>query len=235
MPFHDWNEKIDFECYAPNGSSRILNENHKIVEIVNNYAKINFNFGATLMSWFKAKSPQTYENIILGDRQSQDYFGGHGSAMAQVYNHIIMPLANKRDKETQIIWGIKDFESHFNRKPEGMWLGEAAVDTETLELLVENGIKFTLLAPQQAKRFRKIGSNEWYNGVNPFQHYYCNLPSGKKIALFFYKNKNHSGQKNLGACRLARRVFANFACARKNNSRTAQYDYYFEFFFALGL
>jgi alpha-amylase/alpha-mannosidase (GH57 family) len=218
MPFHDWNEKIDFECYATNGASRILNNQHKIVEIVNNYANISFNFGATLMSWFKTKSPQTYEKVILGDQQSQINFGGHGSAMAQVYNHIIMPLANKRDKETQIIWGIKDFESHFNRKPEGMWLGEAGVDTETLELLVENGIKFTLLAPQQAKKFRKIGSNEWYNGINPFQHYYCNLPSGKKIALFFYEGEVSSkvafeGLLNDGR-NLANRMLSHFQYAQ---------------------
>ncbi len=193
MPYHDWNEKIDFECYSPNGASRILDNNMRIVEIVNNYAKMSFNFGATLMSWFKSKSPQTYQNVIEGDRQSQEYFGGHGSAMAQVYNHIIMPLANKNDKETQIIWGIKDFESHFNRKPEGMWLGESAVDTETLELMVANGIKFTVLAPQQAKRFRKIGTETWYNGVNSLQHYYCMLPSGKKIALFFYEGYVSSG------------------------------------------
>ena len=109
-PFHDWNERITYECYGPNGSSRILNEDRGIVDIVNNYRKISFNFGPTLLSWLEIHSPKVYDQIIKADRQSMEQFGGHGSAMAQVYNHIIMPLANRRDKETQVIWGIKDFE-----------------------------------------------------------------------------------------------------------------------------
>ena len=113
-------------------------------------------------------------------------FDGHGSAIGQVYNHMIMPLANRRDKETQIIWGIEDFKKRFNRMPEGMWLGEAAVDTETLELLVDHGIKYSLFAPRQAKRFRKIGEEQWHDGVNSNLHYWYKLPNGKKIALFFY-------------------------------------------------
>ncbi len=186
FPYHDWNERITRECYYPNAFSRVLNDDGKIIDIVNNYSKISFNFGPTLLSWMEQHAPVTYQAILDSDKESLKYFDGHGSAMAQVYNHLIMPLANKRDKETQIIWGIADFKKRFQRAPEGMWLGEAAVDTETLGLMAEHGIKFTLLAPSQAARFRKIGSEEWTNGIDSNQHYKCNLPNGKSIVLYFY-------------------------------------------------
>ena len=189
-PYHDWNERITAECYDPNASSRILDENNVIKNIINNYSRISFNFGPTLLSWMESYATETYEAILEADKLSLSNFGGHGSAVAQVYNHIIMPLANKRDKETQILWGIRDFESRFKRKPEGMWLAETAVDTETLELLAEHKIKFTILAPRQAKAVRKIGSEDWTEvndrSVNTKKVYQCNLPSGKSIALFFY-------------------------------------------------
>lgn len=185
-PYHDWNERITAECYMPNSASRILDGEGKIVDIVNNYAKISFNFGPTLLSWMKDYAPKTYQAILEGDKESVQNFNGHGSAIAQVYNHLIMPLANRRDKETQIIWGIEDFKSRFHREPEGIWLAETAVDLETLELLVEHNIKYTILAPNQVNRFRRIGENDWHEGVDPRKHYYCNLPSGKKIVLFVY-------------------------------------------------
>jgi alpha-amylase/alpha-mannosidase (GH57 family) len=189
-PYHDWNERITAECYEPNASSRILDENNVIKNIINNYSRISFNFGPTLLSWMESYATETYEAILEADKLSMSNFGGHGSAVAQVYNHIIMPLANKRDKETQILWGIRDFESRFKRKPEGMWLAETAVDTETLELLAEHKIKFTILAPRQAKAVRKIGAQDWTEvndrTVNTKKVYQCDLPSGKSIALFFY-------------------------------------------------
>ncbi len=185
-PYHDWNERIDSECYNPNANSRVLNDEGKIIDIVNNYSKISFNFGPTLLSWLEKYSPETYSGILKADKESMKNFGGHGSAMAQVYNHLIMPLCNRRDKETQVKWGIYDFEKRFKRKPEGMWLAETAVDYETLEVLAEHDIKFTVLAPRQAKAFRKIGEENWSQGVNSQFHYICNLPSGKKITLFFY-------------------------------------------------
>lgn len=185
-PYHDWNERITRESYYPNAFSRVLNDEGKIIDIVNNYSKISFNMGATLLSWMEQHAPVTYQAILESDRLSMENFGGHGSAVAQVYNHMIMPLANRRDKETQIIWGIEDFKKRFNRMPEGMWLGEAAVDTETLELMADHGILYTLLAPRQAKRFRKTGTEQWHEGVNSNLHYWYPLPSGKKIALFFY-------------------------------------------------
>lgn len=184
-PYHDWNERITGECYGPNGVSRILNDDGKIEDIVNNYARISFNFGPTLLSWLEVHRPKTYRRILDADKQSMTHYSGHGSALAQVYNHIIMPLANARDKETQVIWGIRDFEYRFQRRPEGMWLAETAVDTETLEVLAAQDIKFTILAPRQAKRFRKPGG-DWVEGIDPRRPYLCHLPSGKSITLFFY-------------------------------------------------
>jgi alpha-amylase/alpha-mannosidase (GH57 family) len=196
-PYHDWNERINAECYDPNATSRILDETRIIKNIVNNYSRISFNFGATLLSWMEQYAPETYEAILEADKQSLLNFGGHGSAVAQVYNHIIMPLANARDKETQILWGIRDFEYRFKRKPEGMWLAETAVDTETLEVLAENDITFTILAPRQAKAVRKIGTTDWTavhdRTVNTTKAYRCNLPSGKSIVVFFYEGDISQG------------------------------------------
>jgi alpha-amylase/alpha-mannosidase (GH57 family) len=189
-PYHDWNERISAECYGPNAASRILDENRVIRNIVNNYSKISFNFGPTLLSWMETNDRETYEAILEADKQSIENFSGHGSAIAQVYNHIIMPLANKRDKETQIVWGIRDFTHRFNRKPEGMWLAETAVDYETLELLAVHDIKFTIFAPRQAKAIRKIGEEQWHNvndrSIDTKKSYLCKLPSGKGITVFFY-------------------------------------------------
>ncbi len=188
-PYHDWNERISAECYAPNAASRIL-EDGIIKNIVNNYSRISFNFGPTLLSWMEANDKETYDAILEADKESEKVFDGHGSALAQVYNHMIMPLANERDKRTQIIWGIRDFEYRFGRLPEGMWLAETAVDTATLEALAENNIKFTVLAPRQAKAFRKIGEESWMDltgkSINTRKVFKVNLPSGKSIAVFFY-------------------------------------------------
>ncbi len=189
-PYHDWNERITDECYARNAASRMLDTDGSIVDILNNYAWMSFNFGPTLLEWMEKKEPETYQAILAADKESQERFSGHGSALAQVYNHMIMPLANERDKHTQVIWGIYDFKRRFGRDPEGMWLGETAADTATLEVLADHNIKFTILSPYQAKSYRKIGETTWHNAtnaqVNPNRPYVCNLPSGKSIVLFFY-------------------------------------------------
>jgi len=190
FPYHDWNDRITAECYATNATTRLLDEKGLIRGIVNNYAQISFNFGPTLLSWLEQHAPAVYQSILEADRQSQERFSGHGSALAQAYNHMIMPLAAPRDKQTQVLWGIRDFEHRFQRKPEGMWLPEAAVDVATLETLAEHGIRFTLLAPRQARRVRKIDSGDWQDvageKVDPTRPYLARLPSGRSIALFFY-------------------------------------------------
>jgi alpha-amylase/alpha-mannosidase (GH57 family) len=189
-PYHDWNERITAECYAPNGASRILGSDGQIEQIVNNYSRISFNFGPTLLAWLERFAASTYQAVLDADRESQKKFGGHGSALAQAYNHIIMPLANDRDKETQVVWGIRDFERRFRRKPEGMWLPETAVDLATLELLATHGIHFTILSPYQARRVRPVGGRAWRSvqggRVDPSMAYRMDLPSGRTINIFFY-------------------------------------------------
>jgi hypothetical protein len=171
-PSHDWNVRIADQCYSPNGASRILSPNGHIETIVNNYSYMSFNIGPTLMNWIRTQKPDTYNNIKKADLLSAERLDGHGNAIAQVYNHIIMPLASTKDKLTQIRWGIKDFEYHYNRKPEGMWLAETAINMKTIVALIKEGIKFTILSPKQAKNFRALAkkeakdSNEWIDCSN---------------------------------------------------------------------
>jgi hypothetical protein len=188
-PFHDWNERITRECYAPNSRARLLDGHGKIAHLINNYAWISFNFGPTLLHWMEHAAPEVLRGLVEGDRLSRERRGGHGNALAQVYNHVIMPLASARDKETQVRWGLANFRRHFGHDAEGMWLPETAVDLATLEVLADHGIRFTILAPRQAKRWRKIGGDEWTSapdGIDPSRAYLCRLPSGGSIALFFY-------------------------------------------------
>jgi len=190
LPWHDWNERITVECYAPNAAARILDGNSKIENIISNYSKISFNFGPTLLAWMKDKMPKTHDAIVAADKLSRERYSGHGSAMAQVYNHMILPLANPRDKYTQVYWGIRDFEFRFGRKPEGMWLSETAADSETLDVLAEQGILFTVLSPYQASQARRIGDKRWkdVNGarIDPSRTYRVKLPSKRTINVFFY-------------------------------------------------
>ncbi|AGL02729.1 DUF3536 domain-containing protein [Desulfoscipio gibsoniae] len=189
-PYHDWNERINAECYAPNTAARILNVKNLIRKIFNNYSRISFNFGPTLLDWLETSDPEVYQGIIEADRASRQTFSGHGSAIAQAYNHMIMPLANRRDKYTQVRWGIEDFKYRFGRGPEGMWLPETAVDLETLDILAQEGIGFTILSPYQARRVRPIGG-DWREvgseGIDPTMPYLLRLPeTGRQINIFFY-------------------------------------------------
>jgi alpha-amylase/alpha-mannosidase (GH57 family) len=194
-PYHDWNERITSECYAPNGASRIQNKANQIIRIVNNYSQMSFNFGPTLLSWLEEFAPRTYRMIQDADQTSAERFSGHGSAVAQVYNHIIMPLASERDARTQIRWGIADFEHRFGRRPEGMWLAETAVSRSVLDILAQERIRYTILAPHQCARIRKLAPagekpgpwTETPNAlVDPTQPYLVRLDNGRSIAVFFY-------------------------------------------------
>jgi alpha-amylase/alpha-mannosidase (GH57 family) len=190
-PYHDWNERICAECYAPNGAARIVNPANLITRIVNNYARISFNVGPTLLSWLRENAPRTYRMVMDGERRSRKSYRGHSSAMAQVYNHMILPLACRRDRVTQIRWGIADYRSNYGAPPEGMWLAETAADTESLELMAENGIKFTLLAPHQCKRIRPLKEGAaWTDtpnaSVDTTHPYLVRFSSGASIAVFFY-------------------------------------------------
>ena len=210
-PYHDWNDRITAECYAPNGASRITNQQNEIVRILNNYARMSFNFGPTLLSWLHDKAPRTYHMIVEADRASQGRYAGHGSAVAQCYNHIIMPLASTRDALTQIRWGIADFVHRFGRRQEGMWLAETAVNRHVLDLMAQEGIKFTILAPNQCAQVRAIPARQaeaaepadaaklpteapWTPtpnaSVDPTQPYRVPLDEGRSIAVFFYDGPN---------------------------------------------
>ena len=197
QPFHDWNERILHECYRPNAFARIINDRQQLIGIVNNFEYLSFNIGATLMSWLEQYDLEVYKKIIEADRLSSERLNGHGNAIAQVYNHIILPLANKRDKYTQIRWGKEDFYSRFGREAEGMWLAETAVDYETLEALIDEEIRFIVLAPSQAESCRPIphaqsteAELQWHqvagSQIDPTRPYRCFIKDGRYIDIFFY-------------------------------------------------
>jgi len=192
-PDHDWNEKISKQCYGPNGASRIVDDLNSIIEISNNYQYMSFNFGPTLLSWLEVHMPEAYQNILSADEKSLQLYDGHGCAIAQVYNHMIMPLANQNDKYTQIIWGLKDFQKRFKRNSEGIWLAETAVDAQTLEALIDCGVKYTILSPHQAKCINRIGENSWqdvsWGSIDPsraYRYFVEGTNKQKYIDLFFY-------------------------------------------------
>ncbi|MFP5214041.1 MAG: DUF3536 domain-containing protein, partial [Acidobacteriota bacterium] len=189
-PYHDWNERINSECYRANTAARLVDDQNRIVSLSNNYRNLSFNFGPTLLRWLEKYDPWVYRSILETDRESCERFGGHGNAMAQSYNHIIMPLANRRDKTTQILWGIRDFEHRFGRRPEGMWLSETAVDRETLSIMADAGLKFTVLSPFQAAQWRILGEDTWRDapdGTIPTgRAYRYDCGNGKFIDIFFY-------------------------------------------------
>lgn len=188
-PSHDWNERITSECYAANSRARLLNGEGHIEKVVSNYERMSFNFGPTLLAWMKDFAPAAYARIIAADIATVRQFEGHGSAMAQAYNHAILPLCNDRDRQTQVRWGVRDFASRFGRRPEGMWLPETAADTASLEALASEGIRFTVLAPRQCAAVRPLEGGEWQEvreTVDPTRAYLCRLPSGRSITLFFY-------------------------------------------------
>ena len=188
-PFHNWNERITEECYAANTHAAILDGNGAVSRTVNTYEWISFDFGPTLLSWLEENAADTYQAIVAADTTSSLRYDGHGSAMAQAYNHTILPLTNGRDRLTQVRWGIADFEHRFGRRPEGMWLPETAVDSETLDLLAREGIAFTVLSPYQAAAvegedgsWHEVGSG----GVDTRIPYSIDLPQGRRISVFFY-------------------------------------------------
>jgi alpha-amylase/alpha-mannosidase (GH57 family) len=191
-PFHDWNEKIYQECYKTNAHAQIIDDKGIVLKEINNYSHLNFNFGPTLLNWIKIKHPETYEEIIEADKQSIPLHNGHGNAIAMAYNHIIMPLANEQDKITQVKWGLKDFEFHFGRKSESIWLPETACNWDTIEVLISEGIKYIILDVSQAEKARKIGDESWTdvsNGsIDPKMPYKCfsQRKPEKYIDIFFY-------------------------------------------------
>ena len=220
LPFHDWNERITSECYAANaepGAKAVPPKD--VAPLPANYSKMSFDFGPTLLSWLEVQTPDVYRAILQADRDSRGRFSGHGSALAQAFSHMILPLANRRDKRTQVIWGIRDFEHRFGRSPEGMWLPETAVDRETLEILAGESIRFTVLSPHQVWRWRRAGEPDWHDGsreaVDLRRPYEVCLPTGQRLALFFYDGPaSHAvafGELAQGSAPLVRRLSGRFS------------------------
>ncbi|MGC8489827.1 MAG: DUF3536 domain-containing protein, partial [Clostridia bacterium] len=190
-PYHDWNVRITDECYRPNAHARILDGDGYLRAVINNYARISFNFGPTLLAWLESEAPDVYQAVVEADRESRIRFSGHGSAIAQAYNHLIMPLANHRDRLTQIRWGLEDFRHRFGRPPEGFWLPETAVDEETLLLLDAQGLRFTILSPYQARAVGAIAGGEETvldpGAVDPHRPYRVKVGDRLlDLAVFFY-------------------------------------------------
>ncbi len=165
-PWHDWNERIAEECYEPNAAA-------------GNYSRLSYNVGPTLMAWLERARPGLAAQLVEADRRGAERFGGHDPAIAQAYSHLILPLANTRDKRTQIVWGIREFSHRYSRAPEGLWLPETAVDAESLAIAAEEGIRFTILAPHQARAAR----------IDTTVPYRVQLPGGREMALFFYDDR----------------------------------------------
>lgn len=188
-PYHDWNERIHEECYRPNAIAAIGGDVPP--KVVNNYANISFNFGPTLLSWLESNHPATYAQIILADQTSRVKRAGHGNAIAQAYGHAILPLCNARDRVTQIVWGLEDFRFRFKREPESLWLPETACNDDVLSLLIDQKLRFVILAPDQAERIRLPVEDEWQPLNGPIDSsvpylYRHRDGSGRSIAIFFY-------------------------------------------------
>ncbi|HEX8144874.1 MAG TPA: DUF3536 domain-containing protein [Pyrinomonadaceae bacterium] len=221
-PFHDWNERIHNECYRPNGYARIIDGYGRIELIVNNYVNTSFNFGPTLLSWLERHHPQTYARILEADRESAERRGGHGNAIAQAYNHSILPLDSERDRRTQVRWGLSDFRHRFGRDPEAMWLPETACDSLTLETLIEEGLRYVILSPHQAERVRTIGG-DWLSvnegqidSTRPYKFLHRDK-SGRSIAVFFYDGSIAKGIAFDGALASSQGLIDRFERAARDS------------------
>lgn len=235
-PFHDWNERIYSECYQPNSSAAIVDPETGENRIVNNYANISFNFGPTLAGWLEQNHPDTYARIVAADQRSALKHGGHGNAIAQAYGHAILPLCNEYDRRTQIRWGVADFRHRFGRDPEAMWLPETACNDQVLAGLIDEGLRFVILAPHQAARVRacyrtgsgsasdRVGSADWRtldeNSIDTSIAYrYSHRDgSGRSIAVFFYDGKTSRAIAFEKLLRSSQELVDRFAA---DNSRAA--------------
>ena len=168
-PFHDWNERIHSECYGPNASAKIADLTNARLLTINNYANISFNFGPTLLSWLESNHPDTYARILDADRDSALKHDGHGNAIAQAFGHAILPLCNERDLRTQIRWGLADFRYRFGRDAESLWLSETACNDAVLDALIDEGLRFVILAPNQVARVRPEVSTASSSLLSPWE------------------------------------------------------------------
>lgn len=161
LPFHDWNERIASECYTALTCSPVCGPDHLTRDLFNCYAHLSFNFGPTLGEWMERHIPAVFSRVRVADELARQSYSGHGGAIAQAYNHMILPLADARDRHTQIVWGLREFECRYNRRPDSLWLAETAIDMNTVRALIDHGIKYVILSPLQASYVRRFGEKEW--------------------------------------------------------------------------
>jgi alpha-amylase/alpha-mannosidase (GH57 family) len=193
-PFHDWNERVNAECYRPNSMVSVIDD-QGVGQTFNNYSLISFDFGPTLLSWLEREDFRTYTKIIDADIDSARNHDGHGNAIAHAYGHAILPLCNAHDLKTQVRWGLADFRYRFGRDAEALWLPETACNDDVLGVLIDEELRFVILAPQQAARVRTLPGDlneEWRSVAGgevdttiPY-HYFHRDGSGRSIAVFFY-------------------------------------------------
>ncbi|MEZ4309696.1 MAG: DUF3536 domain-containing protein, partial [Polyangiaceae bacterium] len=223
-PFHDWNERIHAECYRANAFARVVDDFGRVIRIVNNYEKVSFNVGPTLLSWMEQHDPATYERILEADRRSAEAHGGHGNAIAQGYNHAILPLCNDRDRRTQVRWGLADFRHRFGRDAEALWLPETAIHSDTIGTLIDEGLRYVILSPHQAERVRfpdgrvrDVSSGS----IDPGIAYKVEHPdgSGRSIAAFFYDGPIARGIAFDGALRSSERLLDRLSAAAGGEGR----------------
>src|SRR5579862_6872235 len=181
-PFHDWNARICHECYEPVSAAQVLDADGRVVERVNLFEWLSFDVGATLLRWLDRNAQAVYRAVLDGDRLSTQRLGGHGNAIAMPYHHVILPLASRRDKVTEVRWGLADFRRRFGREAEGLWLPETAMDEETLVVLAEEGVRFTILAPQQVERSPTAGEPLRFSAGG-----------GRELAVFVYDGSLSAG------------------------------------------
>ncbi len=193
QPYPNWNDRVYYECYRPNAFARVFDLKTGLIEsIINNYAYINFNLGPTLLSWMEDYHPGTYKRILEADKESAGRNNGHGNAIAQGYNHTILPLCNDADRLTQVKWGMADFKHRFKRAPESLWLPETACNDATMSVLINEGLKYVILSPEQAERVRPLGGGDWQDVSSgnidtevPYRYFHKD-GSGRFIDIFFY-------------------------------------------------
>lgn len=187
-PFHDWNERVHAESYRPNTLANIVTPEGE--RTVSNYERMSFDIGPTLMRWLQRVHPKTYSRIQSADRSSAQRLG-HGNAIAQSYHHTILPLSPLHDVRTEVAWGLADFRHRFEREAEGMWLPETAASNGVLDVLIDEGVAFTILAPHQAARWRRDGG-PWtgpeHSGMDtrvPYRRHHSD-GSGRFISVFLF-------------------------------------------------
>jgi len=229
QPYPNWNDRVYYECYRPNAFARVFDLKTGLVEnIINNYEYISFNIGPTLLSWMEIYHPGTYRRILESDQKSVKRNNGHGNAIAQGYNHTILPLCNEADRVTQVKWGVEDFKHRFHREPESLWLPETACNDATLSVMINEGLKYVILSPEQAERVRPLSGGDWQDVSSgnidfsmPYRYFHRD-GSGRHIDIFFYNKDIARGVAFEGALISSQALIDRIARVEVGENRIVQ-------------